>query len=130
MRPLCASCKVSCFLALVVVSTACTVTNTVTDFLSSTTPGDWYQDGLIKEEYKALVFTKLNFENLKQDTAAGRGEYLASLSELLGVPESLQEEFFSIAQGRAQDLLQFEQLRPEDFLTALMQDLPTDGIID
>ncbi|MGQ0696396.1 MAG: DUF3015 family protein [Nitrospiraceae bacterium] len=85
---------------------------------------------MIKEEYKALVFTELNFENLKQDMAAGSGEYLASLSELLGVPERVQEEFFSIAQGRAQDLLQSEQIRPEDFLTALMQDLPTDWIID
>ena len=130
MRPLCTSFKVSCLLALVVVSTACTVTNTIKDVLSTTTPGDWYQDGLIKEKYKALVFTKLNFENLKQDTAAGRGEYLASLRELLGMSESLQEEFFSLAQVRAQDLLQFEQMRPEDFLTALMQDLPTDWIIN
>jgi len=129
MRPLFASFKVFCLLALIVVSTSCTVTETVKDFLSSTTPGDWYQDGLIKEEYKALVFTELNFENLKQDMAAGSGEYLASLSELLGVPEGLQEEFFSIAQNRAQGLLQSEQIRPEDFLTALMQDLPTDWII-
>lgn len=128
MRPfsLFASFAVTCLLALVFVSTSCTVTNTVKDLLSSTTPGDWYQDGVIKEEYKALVFTAVNFENLTQDMAAGSGEYLASLRALLGVPEGLQQEFFSIAQNRVQDLVRSEQIRPEDLLAVLMQDLPTD----
>ena len=128
MRPfsLFASFAVTCLLALVFVSTSCTVTNTVKDLLSSTTPGDWYQDGVIKEEYKALVFTAVNFENLTQDMAAGSGEYLASLRELLGAPEGLQQEFFSIAQNRVQDLVRSEQIRPEDLLAVLMQDLPTD----
>ena len=128
MRPfsLFASFAVTCLLALVFVSTSCTVTNTVKDLLSSTTPGDWYQDGVIKEEYKALVFTAVNFENLTQDMAAGSGEYLASLRALLGVPEGLQQAFFSIAQNRVQDLVRSEQIRPEDLLAVLMQDLPTD----
>ena len=76
-------------------SSACTTDNT-TDTISSTTPGLWYTgDGQVKSEYKTIAFTTLNFENLKQDMAQGRGEYLASLGTLLGVPGDHQAEFFT-----------------------------------
>lgn len=86
---------------------ACTVTETVSeglsttkDFLSSTTPGAWFQDGILKADEKVNAFVATNFENLKQDMAKGRGEYLASLSDLLGVPADRREAYFSYAQSR------------------------------
>ena len=59
--------------------------NATSDFLSSTTPGSWVTaDGLLKADQRVNAFVTLNFENLPQDMAYGRGEYITSLSELLG----------------------------------------------
>jgi hypothetical protein len=90
----------------------CTVTETLKDalgstkdFLSSTTPGDWFTgDGLLKGDQKVNAFVAINFENLKQDMAKGHGEYLTSLSELYGVPHDSREAYFSYAQSRYQSL--------------------------
>ena len=87
---------------------ACTVTETVnkilgatSDFTSSTTPSSWFTgDGVLKADQKVIAFVAFNFENLKQDMAKGRGEYLTSLSELFDVPQNRREAFFSYAQSR------------------------------
>ena len=45
---------------------SCTTTDVISDILSSTTPGSSFtRDGLVKEDQKALVFARVNFENLK-----------------------------------------------------------------
>lgn len=85
----------------------CTVTDSVkgtlnatSDFLSSTTPGSWVTaDGLLKADQKVNAFVTINYENLTQDMAYGRGEYLTSLSELLGVAQDRRPAFFSYAQS-------------------------------
>ena len=87
---------------------ACTATDTAKnilcstkDFLSSTTPGEWFTaDGVLKADQKVIAFVAVNFENLKQDMARGGGEYLTSLSELFGVPQDRREALFSYAQSR------------------------------
>ena len=86
----------------------CTVTETIgnilgstKDFLSSTSPGDWFTgDGVLKADHKVIAFVAINFDNLKQDMAQGRGEYLNSLSELFGIREERREAFFAYAQSR------------------------------
>ncbi len=61
----------------------------------------WFgEDGLVKPEFKLTAYVSFNQENLNQDLAAGKGEYLASLSELLGVPSERRSAFFSAAQAR------------------------------
>jgi hypothetical protein len=40
------------------------------------------------------------FESLAQEMAQGRGEHLASLATLLGVPEEAQPEFFALVQEK------------------------------
>ena len=105
---------------------ACTVTETVkdifgttSDFLSSTTPGDWFTaDGVLKADQKVIAFVAFNFENLKQDMARGRGEYLTSLSELFGVPQDRREAFFSYAQSRY-PLAKSGRGGPEDLVALL-----------
>ena len=88
-------------LALPLAMLGCTVTETVKNFLSSTSPGTWYtQDGLPKAEHKLDIFMALNMENLKTDLARGQGEYLAALSTLLQVPPQRETEFFALAQQR------------------------------
>ncbi|WP_447598726.1 DUF3015 family protein [Nitrospira sp. Nam80] len=62
----------------------CSTTETVSDFLSSTTPGDWYtRDGLPKAEHRVDVFLATNLNNVMTDMARGNGEYLDSLARLL-----------------------------------------------
>jgi small-conductance mechanosensitive channel len=61
----------------------------------------WFtEDGLMKAAFKATAFVSFNQENLTQDLAAGRGEYLTSMGVLLGVPSDRQPAFLSAAQTR------------------------------
>ena len=77
----------------------CSITETVNDILSSTTPGDWYsRDGLPKAEHKVDVFVAINMDNLKVDLARGQGEYLEALSVLLAVAPDRRQEFSMLAQ--------------------------------
>lgn len=102
---------------------ACTVTETVNDILSSTTPGDWYHgNGLLKAEYKALAFAAVNTENLLQDMARGRGEYLESMGKLLGVPPSQEQEFYGRAQRQMSVFTLVERPKPAEIVTALRSD--------
>ncbi len=86
---------------LSVTLSGCSTTETINDFLSSTSPGDWYsRDGLPKAEHKMDVFLASNMENLKDDLAKGRGEYLEAASELLAVAPERRPEFSLLAQER------------------------------
>lgn len=77
----------------------CSTTETVSDFLSSTTPGDWYtRDGLPKAEHKVDVFLATNLNNVKTDVARGGGEYLDSLGRLLAVDVANQSRFAATIQ--------------------------------
>jgi hypothetical protein len=65
-----------------------------------------------------IAFVAFNFENLKEDMARGRGEYLTSLSELFGVPQDRREAFFSYAQSRYR-LAKSGRGGPEDLVALL-----------
>jgi hypothetical protein len=78
---------------------SCSITETVSDILSSTTPGDWYtRDGLPKAEHKVDVFLATNLNNVKTDVARGGGEYLDSLGRLLNVDADSQGRFAALVQ--------------------------------
>jgi len=110
-------------LGTVLFLSGCTVTETVNDILSSTTPGDWYHgNGLLKAEYKALAFAAVNRENLLQDMAKGRGEYLESMGKLLEVPSFREQEFYERAQRQMSVFTLVERPKPEAIVTALRYD--------
>ena len=93
--------------SLMLGTTGCTLKATInqtTDTTSNVTgttsgAGWWNEDGQIKPDFKATAFVAVNQANLQQDLAAGRGEYLASVSKLLGVPADQELAFFSAAQA-------------------------------
>jgi DUF3015 family protein len=110
---------------LCVTISACSVTETVKDILSSTTPGDWFTgDGLMKQDQKVNAFVAFNFENLKQDMAKGHGEYLTSLSTLLGVPQDRQASFFAHAQSRYPFVTE-HQSSPQEVIALLVGKAPS-----
>ena len=109
---------------------SCTSDNT-TDTLSTTTPGLWFTgEGLVKDDQKVNAFAALNFENLKQDMAQGRGEYLASLGTLLGVPRDHQAEFFALTQEKYPILVRSDRTTPGEMLAALNRELSANPILN
>src|SRR6185295_19583450 len=99
----------------------CSITETINDILSSTSGRSWFtEDGLVKADHKIDAFMTLNFENLKQDMAQGHGEYLASLSTLMGIPQNRQASFFAHAQSRYPFVME-HQSSPEEVIALLVE---------
>jgi Protein of unknown function (DUF3015) len=96
-----------------IVLTGCTITGTIDEILDTTTNVTvstsgrtwWNEDGLLKSGHKTLAFAAYNQANLEQDIAKGRGEYLDSLSALLGVNDSSRPGFAFAAQRQFQSLI-------------------------
>ena len=118
----------SSVVALTLALSGCSFTETINDILSSTTPGDWFTgDGLLKGDQKVNAFVAFNFENLKQDMARGHGEYLTSLSALLGIPQDRRGAFFAYAQSRY-PFVNTNGSGPSDVVALFAQDRPSHNI--
>jgi hypothetical protein len=79
--------------------------DSISNFLSSTTPGALFtQDGLVRQEQKINLFAGVAYENLRQESAAGGGEYLTSLASLYEIPVARHGEFVHLVQTRHSDL--------------------------
>jgi hypothetical protein len=76
-------------------------------------------DGVVFAEQKVNMFAAINFENLSQEMAQGRGEHLASLATLMGVPAEHQAEFFAMTQEKYTTLIQSGEAAPVAMLKAL-----------
>ena len=112
-----------CMTALLVLASGCTLKATVkqttdsTSNVTGTTSGrTWFtEDGLLHPEHKLTAFMALNQTNVEQDLARGQGEYVTSLSTLLGLSDDRQAAFHEKAQ-RA-----FKTLITSDHETRLQQ---------
>ena len=80
-------------------------------------------DGIVKNDEKVDVFASVNLENLKQDMAQGKGEYLASFATLLGVSNDHQPEFFALTQDKYSSLYASAETTSTEMLVALNQEL-------
>jgi hypothetical protein len=99
---------------------ACSVTETISNFLSSTSGKSWFtEDGLIKTDHRVQAFMAFNFENIKQDMAKGQGEYLDSLSTLMEIPPDRRALFFAHAQSRYPFVVQHAS-SPQETLVQLV----------
>jgi hypothetical protein len=104
--------------------TSCSFTNTtesITDSTSSTF--NWYHPGMLQKERKIQFFARANFSRLKEDMAAGKGDYLTSLAALMEVPKGNQQDFFDLTRAHFQDLFPSEQTTSEEMLAALSRKL-------
>ena len=89
---------------------ACTV---VTDPSSGSSGGSSSSTTFMNRQQQIAEFAGVNLERLKSDMAAGQGEYLGSLAELMGVETGRQPEFFAMTQEK------FTVLFPDDRTTAI-----------
>jgi hypothetical protein len=80
-------------------------------------------DGTIMSQYKAEVFAAANYETLSQEMARGGGEHLASLAELMGVPEERRSEFFAMAQNQYATLVASGRTTPAAMIETLQSGL-------
>ena len=98
---------------LLMFASSCTLKGTInettdtTSNVTGTTSGrTWFtEDGLLHPEHKLTAFMALNQTNVEQDLARGQGEYVASLSTLLGLPNDQQAAFHAKAQGAFETLI-------------------------
>lgn len=103
---------------------SCSFTNTtesITDSTSSTF--NWYHPGMLQKERKIQFFARANFSRLKEDMAAGKGDYLSSLATLMEVPKESRQDFFDLTKAHFQDLFPSEQTTSEEMLAALSRKL-------
>jgi hypothetical protein len=96
-------------------------TDTTSNITGTTSGKSWFEGGLVKKDQEVQAFADLNFDNLKQNMAAGHGEYLASLGSLMGIAPAHQDEFFALSQTHYPTLVRSKQTTPVEMLVALNQ---------
>ena len=92
-------------LSLAACNTTKATIDTTVKFFSSTTPGELFTaDGLVEQKQKINLFAGVAYENLRQEAAAGSGQYVTSLAALYGVPTAKQGDFGRMLQQRHAEL--------------------------
>ena len=123
-----------CLIAMSLMTGACGVTKASTDttlnFTSSTSPNDMFSgDGMVLKEQKINLFTDATYENLRQEAAAGGGQYVSALASLYGISPERQEEFGLILQSKHADLfaagIEEDRNAPLNLVSALNGELET-----
>src|SRR5947199_10291391 len=76
-------------------------------------------DAVVWAEHKVTMFAEINFEDLSQEMAQGKGEHLASLATLMGVPAERQHDFFALTQEQYTTLIQSGETSPVAMIKAL-----------
>jgi hypothetical protein len=80
---------------------------------------DCTNDGFVKNEEKVNVFASANLDSISQEMAQGRGEHLASLASLMGVPADRQAAFFTLTQEKYTSIFKTEQTTATEMLVSL-----------
>lgn len=115
-----------CAMGVVVSLSACSITETINNILSSTSGKTWFtEDGQVKPDHRVQAFMAFNFENIKQDMAKGQGEYLDSLSTLLQVPSDRRASFYAHAQSRYPFVVQHQSNAQETLVQLVGRDTAT-----
>ncbi|TKB82691.1 MAG: DUF3015 domain-containing protein [Nitrospira sp.] len=86
-------------------------------------------DGQIMAEHKTNMFAAINFDNLSQEMAQGRGEHLAALASLMGVPAEKQADFFAMAQERYTALIQNGEANSVALIKALNEAMASHPVL-
>jgi hypothetical protein len=82
-------------------------------------------DGTIMSQHKVNVFAAANYDSLSQEMARGGGEHLASLAELMGIPDESRPEFYALAQAQYVSLVQSGDTTPAALIQILQSGMET-----
>ena len=80
-------------------------------------------------ENKTTMFAELNSDALAQEMAQGRGEHLASLATLLGVPQEQHATFFAMAQEHYATLTNAGELSAVAMVKALNEAISSNPVL-
>ncbi len=87
--------------------------------LGCTNDGKWWS------QQKTIMFAELNYETLTHEIAQGRGEHLASLATLMGIPAERHAVFFALAQERYASLVELGDHSPATLVHELSEAIET-----
>lgn len=104
---------------------ACTVVTDPSSGSAATTGGS-SSAVFMNRRQQTTEFATVNLERLRNDMAAGQGEYLASLAVLLEVEPSRQPAFFALTRDRFAVLFPNDQTTAVDMLATLDRELRAD----
>ncbi|MEZ5585340.1 MAG: DUF3015 family protein [Candidatus Competibacteraceae bacterium] len=108
---------------LTFVLSACTVVTDPSSSSRSTSGGDSSSSSMLDKNRQISEFVAANFSRLKEDMAAGQGEYLTSLATLLEIERVQQAYFFAFTQQQFPVLFSSEQTTAEQLLATLYREL-------
>jgi hypothetical protein len=96
-------------------------TDTTSNVTGTTSSGrSWFTgEGQVRQDQKVNAFAHLTFDQLKQDLAVGHGEYLDSLTTLMGVLPEEQPLVAAWLQSRYATLIPSERTTPAQMLAAM-----------
>jgi len=86
-------------------------------------------DGRWWAEQKATMFAEMNTDAIAQEMAQGRGEHLASMATLLGVPQPQHDAFFAMAQAHYASLSQTGDISAAAMIKALNEGIAADPLL-
>ena len=114
-------------------TTKATVDTTV-NFFSSTSPNGLFSaDGMVLKEQKINLFAGVAYENLRQEAAAGGGQYVSALASLYEIPAGKERDFRMVLQRKHADLfaadLQDDRSAHLKMVAALNRELTAAAII-
>ena len=98
-------CVVAAGLTFAACNTTKATVDTTVNFFSSTTPNEMFgADGMVLKEQRINLFAGVTYENLRQEAAAGGGQYVTALASLYEIPVAKHEDFGSVLQRKHADL--------------------------
>lgn len=110
--------------ALGVCAGACTVVTDPSSGSSAASSGG--SSGSASTPQQTTEFARANLERLKNDMAAGQGEYLGSLAALLRVGPSQQPAFFAFTKDKFTVLFPNERTTATEMLALLEREMRAD----
>lgn len=86
-------------------------------------------DSVVKQEYEQQLFVAASLDNLSQEMAQGRGEYVNALSGLMGCPATLQGEFARLSQERYGHIFTSAVAEPAGVLANLKHEMKSRPVL-
>ncbi|MBE2293754.1 MAG: DUF3015 family protein [Phycisphaerales bacterium] len=107
-------------------TSACTVVTDPSSGASGASSGSSGGSSSSDTSQQTSEFARANLEQLRNDMAAGQGEYLDSLATLLGVSSNQQPAFFAFTKDKFSVLFPNEQTTSTEMLVTLEREMRAD----